>query len=213
MQGARMRRNLLMVGLVFLVFFVLSFLTNILGPIIPDIIDSFHVSLGAAAFLPFSFFLAYGVFSIPAGFLIDRFTEKPVMIAAFLAALGGALGFALHPTFAVAMVSLFTIGAGMAMLQVAINPLLRVAGGEEHFAFNSAFAQFVFGAASFLSPLVYSYLVGNLSGASRRGALVQVLARITPAGLAWASIYWIFAAIAAAMILLLAAIRFPRIEK
>ena len=32
------------------------------------------------------------------------------------------------------------IGAGMAVLQVAINPLLRVAGGEEHFAFNSAFA-------------------------------------------------------------------------
>src|ERR1700758_2975792 len=148
-----------MVGVVFLVFFVLSFLTNILGPIIPDIIDSFHVSLGAAAFLPFSFFLAYGVFSIPAGFLIDRFTEKPVMIAAFLAAVTGAVGFAVHPTYAVAVVSLFTIGAGMAMLQVAINPLLRVAGGEEHFAFNSAFAQFVFGAASFLSPRVYSYIV------------------------------------------------------
>src|SRR6516162_8106742 len=99
MLGARMRRNLVMVGMVFLVFFVLSFLTNILGPIIPDIIDSFHVSLGAAAFLPFSFFLAYGVFSIPAGFLVDRFTEKPVMIAAFIAAFLGALSFAMHPTY------------------------------------------------------------------------------------------------------------------
>ena len=76
-----MRRNYFIVGIVFLTFFVLSFLTNILGPIIPDIIDSFHVSLAAAAFLPFSFFLAYGVLSVPAGFLVDRFTEKPVMIA------------------------------------------------------------------------------------------------------------------------------------
>ena len=202
-----------MVGLVFLVFFVLSFLTNILGPIIPDIIDGFHVSMGTAAFLPFSFFLAYGVFSIPAGFLIERFTEKPVMMASFLAALLGAFSFAVHPTYSVAVASLFTIGAGMAMLQVAINPLLRVAGGEEHFAFNSAFAQFVFGAASFISPLIYSYMVSNVSQANGRGPLLRLFARITPPGLSWVSIYWIFAAVAMAMFLLLWAIRFPRIDK
>jgi FHS family L-fucose permease-like MFS transporter len=207
------RRNYFIVALVFLVFFVLSFLTNILGPIIPDIIDSFHVSLGAAAFLPFSFFLAYGVLSVPAGFLVERFTEKPVMIAAFLAALVGALAFAIHPTYWVSVVSLFTIGAGMAMLQVAINPLLRVAGGEEHFAFNSAFAQFVFGAASFISPLIYAWMVNNLPHAASRGSLLQMMARITPSELPWVSIYWIFAAVSAAMTILLVVIRLPRIER
>ena len=55
------------------------------------------------------------------------------------------------------MISLFMIGSSMAALQVAINPLLRVAGGEEHFAFNSAFAQLIFGIASFLSPQLYLY--------------------------------------------------------
>ncbi|HEY1896183.1 MAG TPA: MFS transporter [Terracidiphilus sp.] len=212
-MGVGVRRNYFIVGLVFLVFFVLSFLTNILGPIIPDIIDSFHVSLGAAAFLPFSFFLAYGVLSVPAGFLVERFTEKPVMLAAFLAALAGALAFAIHPTYWVSVVSLFTIGAGMAMLQVAINPLLRVAGGEEHFAFNSAFAQFVFGAASFISPLIYAWMVNNLPHAASRGFLLQVMARITPRDLPWVSIYWIFAAVSAAMTILLAVIRLPRIER
>ena len=49
------------------------------------------------------------------------------------------------------MFSLFLIGLGMAMLQVAINPLLRVAGGEEHFAFNSVLGQLVFGLASVLT--------------------------------------------------------------
>ena len=209
----RVRRSYFIVGIVFLVFFVLSFLTNILGPIIPDIIDSFHVSLAAAAFLPFSFFLAYGVLSVPAGFLVDRFTEKPVMIAAFIAAFLGALSFAIHPTYTVSVLSLFVIGAGMAMLQVAINPLLRVAGGEEHFAFNSAVAQFVFGAASFISPLIYAYMVNNLPQASRHGLALRVLAGITPSHLQWASIYWIFAAVAAGMILLLAVIRLPRIER
>ena len=43
----------------------------------------FHVSLATAAFLPFSFFIAYGVMSIPAGFLVERFTEKPVIVACF----------------------------------------------------------------------------------------------------------------------------------
>ncbi len=51
----------------------------------------------------------------------------------------------------------------MAMLQVVINPLLRVSGGEEHYSFNSVLAQLIFGAASFLSPLVYSYFVLNLN--------------------------------------------------
>src|SRR6201993_330317 len=157
-----MARNRTMVGIVFLTFFVMSLLTNILGPIVPDIISSFKVSLTAAALLPFSFFIAYGVMSIPAGFLVERFGEKPVMIAAFLAGTAGSLSFALHPSYEVAVISLFVMGSGMATLQTAINPLLRVAGGEEHFAFNSALAQLIFGSASFLSPYMYSYLVVNL---------------------------------------------------
>ena len=92
-----MARNRYIVGLVFLTFFVMSLLTNILGPIVPDIITSFGVSLTAAALLPFSFFIAYGVMSIPAGFWVERFTEKPVMIAAFLAGTIGSLSFALVP--------------------------------------------------------------------------------------------------------------------
>ena len=154
-----MTRNRYMVSLVLLTFFVISLLTNIINAIVPDIISSFRVSLMAAGFLVFAFFIAYGVMSIPAGFLVERFTEKPVMIVSFLAATLGSLSFALLPRYNVAVVSLFAIGAGMATLQVAINPLLRVAGGEEHYAFNSALAQLVFGSASFISPRIYSYLV------------------------------------------------------
>jgi fucose permease len=208
-----MRKNNAIVALVFVIFFVLSFLTNILGPIVPDIISSFHVSLAAAALLPFSFFIAYGVMSIPAGFLVDRFAEKPVVVASFIAALAGALSFALVPTYSVAVVSLFVIGAGMAALQVAINPLLRVAGGEEHFAFNSAFAQLIFGGASFLSPLIFSYLVENLSAHNTSGPLLKTLAIITPQSLPWVSIYWIFAVCSAAMVLVLMGVRFPTVER
>src|ERR1700722_5361192 len=170
-----MARNKFLVGLVFLVFFAISLLSNILGPIVPDIISNFSIELGAAGFLVFAFFIAYGVMSIPAGFLVERYSEKPVMIWAFLGAALGSIGFALHPTYKVAFVSLFVIGGGMATLQVAINPLLRTAGGEEHFALNETLAQVCFGSASFLSPWIYSYLVVHLPYRHDQGLLLHIL--------------------------------------
>ncbi len=208
-----MAKNRYMVGLVFLTFFVIALLTNILGPILPDIINSFRVSMTAAAFLAFAFFIAYGVMSIPAGFLVERFSEKPVMIFAFLAGALGSLSFALFPSYRVAFGSWFVIGAGMAALQVAINPLLRVSGGEENYAFNSAVAQLVFGSASFLSPRVYSYLVLNLSTpGGNQNAFLDLMRRLTPAQLPWASIYWVFAATASLMVVVLFLTRFPRVQ-
>ena len=207
------RRYPLIVLLVFLVFFVISFLTNILGPLVPDIIEGFDLSLGLAGFLPFAFFVAYGVMSIPAGMLLERYREKRVMVAAFALAFAGSLLFASTPTFAVALPSLFLIGIGMTMLQVAINPLLRAAGGEEHFAFLSVLGQLVFGSASFLSPLVYSYLVTQPEGRCRRARpLVALLARQVPRELPWVSLYWLFAAVTLLMVVLLAAVRLPRFE-
>jgi len=188
--------------LVFLIFFVISFLTNILGPLIPDIISGFRLSLGLAGFLPFAFFVAYGVMSIPAGMLLERFREKPVMIAAFAAAFAGSLLFATMPKYEIALVSLFLIGIGMTLLQVAINPLLRVAGGEEHFAANSVAAQLVFGGASFISPFVYSYLVTH----------PDTFASLVPRALPWVSLYWVFAAVTLLMVVLIAVLRLPRYE-
>ena len=87
-----MKSNLIIVALIFLIFSVISFLTNILGPLVPDIIDSFDLSIGIAGFLPFSFFVAYGVMSIPSGILIERYSEKTVLIAGFVLAFVAALG-------------------------------------------------------------------------------------------------------------------------
>jgi len=208
-----MKRNIFIVALIFLIFFVISFLTNILGPLVPDIIRSFSLTLTLAGFLPFSFFIAYGVMSIPAGMLVERYKEKRVMLAAFLMALAGALFFASVPRFSVALTSLFLIGIGMAMLQVAINPLLRVAGGEEHFAFNSVFAQLIFGLASFLSPKVYSYLVLNLPGESGRSNwFLDVLRKLVPNSLPWVSLYWVFSIVTLAMVVVMAVVRLPKVE-
>ena len=203
-------RSKFLVGIILFVFFVISFLTNIIGPLVPDIINAFNLSLSMAAFLPFSFFLAYGVMSIPSGFLVEYIGEKKVMVMAFFISSFGALFFSINPNYLFYIISLFLIGSGMAMLQVSINPLLRNIGGEKEFAFNSVLGQLFFGLASFISPLIYSYLITKLlvDGASSN-YIILFFKKITFPNLRWVSLYWIFALVSFLMCIILIFTNFP----
>lgn len=208
-----MKRNYSIVALILVIFFVISFLTNILGALNPSVSESFNLSETMAGFLPFSFFIAYGVMSIPAGFMVEKFGEKKLILFAFSLALLGSILFASVPTFGVFIFTLFTIGTGMAVLQVVINPLLRVSGGEENYAFTSVMAQLIFGAASFVSPQVYSWLVTTIDKAdSPQGWFVSTISRFTPIEMSWVSIYWIFAIASLLMILLVLFVAFPKVK-
>ena len=208
-----MKRSYVIVGLILLIFFVISLLQNMLGPLIPDIIEDFGLSLTLAGFMPFSFFIAYAVMSIPSGYLIERFSEKVILVAAFLVAFIGALLFATNPRFTPALLSLFLMGCGMAMLQVAINPLLRVSGGEEHFAFNSVLGQLFFGSASFISPRIYTFLVHNLQDEKDSGNfIIRSLKQVVPDDMPWVSLYWVFVVITLIMILVILQARLPKVD-
>jgi fucose permease len=208
-----MKRNYYLILLIFLIFFAISFLTNILGSINPNVSDSFHLTGTMTGMLPFSFFIAYGLMSIPDGMIIQKYHEKQSLTFSWILSFAGALLFSLFPVFPVFLFSLFMIGCGMAIMQVAIYPLLRTAGGEEHFAFNSVIAQLVFGAASFLSPFVYSYLVLGLGGQqTNNGFLIKLMASLTPHGLPWVSIYLLFTLISLAMMVIILITRFPKVE-
>ena len=208
-----MKRNYSIVALILIIFFVISFLSNILGALNPSISKSFNLSETMAGFLPFSFFIAYGVMSIPAGFLVEKFGEKKTILFAFLLALLGSLLFSHFPTLPVFIFTLFTIGTGMAVLQVAINPLLRVAGGEENYAFTSVVAQLIFGAASFVSPHVYSWLVTNIDKKSDiKNWFITLLSEVVPANMSWVSMYWVFAIVSVLMVFLVLVISIPKIE-
>lgn len=208
-----MKRNYSIVALVLITFFVISFLTNILGALNPSVSESFSLSETMAGFLPFSFFIAYGVMSIPAGFMVEKFGEKKLILVAFTLPLLGSILFTSVPTFGVFILTLFTIGTGMAFLQVVINPLLRVSGGEENYAFTSVLAQLIFGAASFISPQVYSWLVLNIDKTNAsKGWFITTISKFTPIEMSWVSIYWIFAIASLLMIFLVVTISFPKVE-
>ncbi|MGF7039232.1 MFS transporter [Mucilaginibacter lappiensis] len=206
-----MKRNYYIVALIMLIFFVISFLTNVIGPLIPDIIKVFNLSYTMAGVLPLAFFIAYGVMSVPSAIMLETFKEKKIMVAAFIVAFLGSLLLAMVPNYLSAIVSLFLIGCGMAMLQVVINPLLRTSGGEENYAFTSVLAQLIFGLASFLSPLVYSYMVKALKE-DNSGGIMGLLHSLVPDNLPWISLYWLFTVICLAMVILLALTKFPKVE-
>ncbi len=211
-----MKRNIGLLALIMMFWFVISFITNILGPLIPDIISGFSLTnLAMAGFIPTFFFIAYAIMSIPAGILIDRFGEKPVLFCGFLMPFIGTILFACMPTYPMLLASCFIIGLGMAMLQTVLNPLQRAVGGEENYAFVAELAQFMFGIASFISPLVYTYLIKKLDPVTYeagKNIFIDSLAAVTPTSLPWVSLYWVFTVILLIMLVAVAISKFPRIE-
>ncbi|MDO3625813.1 MFS transporter [Mucilaginibacter sp. BT774] len=205
-----MKRSYYIVALIMLTFFVISFLTNVIGALNDDFINGFHISGFFASFYPFAFFIAYGLVSIPTSMILEKYKEKKIMVFGFIVSFLGSLLLALDPTPLTTAVSLFLVGSGMAMLQVVINPLLRTAGGEEHYAFNSVLAQLIFGGASFLSPLVYSYFVVHFNDAQNK--FLTLFHSIVPENLPWVSLYWQFAAISLLMIIIIRLTKFPKVE-
>jgi len=190
-----MRKSALLMLFIMVIWFVISFVTNLIGPLMPTIISDFHLSLALAGFLPFSFFLAYGLISIPAGALVEARGPRTTLLAAFALNLAGCLAISLYPVYAVVIAGLFVIGLGMAMLQVVINPLMRTTGGEAHFAFFAVMAQLVFGLASYASPFVYSALMRQPGAATRP--------------LVWVQLYWAFVVVYVILIAITASLRIP----
>jgi fucose permease len=89
--------------------------------------------------------------------------------------------------------------------------MLRVAGGEEHFAFNSVLAQLIFGLASFLSPYLYKYLVNDVSDTENN--IAALLKGLVPENLPWVSLYVVFSVIAFFLFIIVLVTKYPKIEK
>ncbi len=205
-----MNRSYFKVGLIMLIFVVISFVTNIIDPMGTDVQASFRLTETQVGYLASALFIAYAVMSIPAGILVEKLSAKTVLLAAFVLSGLGALAFAARPSFAVAIPALFVIGVGFAMLQVVINPLLRVSGGEEHYAFFGNMSQMIFALGSTLSPHLYVWLTRGIRGGTQEG-LVGLLSRQVPEGMSWVALYWVFAAILLAMVVVIAVVRMPKV--
>ena len=175
---------------IFLVFFIMGF-GDAVGTLVGFVTREFNLSPAVAGLLPFFGFLAFGLFSVPLGILADKKGQKFVL----LLFLGLVLVGELIPVISIAryeyvLIPIFFIGVGMTALQVVGNPMMRTVSAPGMFSRNLTFAQFIKSIGSNAAPYILPLVVAM--------------------GIAWQSIFGIFALVVAVALL---SVSFLKIEK
>jgi MFS transporter, FHS family, L-fucose permease len=112
-------------------FFAWGFITNLIDPLIPAVVEIFGLKMSDAFLTQFAFFIAYGVFSLPGGALVARIGYAKTILISLCAMLVACLIFpaATHlNSYELMLVALFILGGGITVLQVAANPLSAALG-------------------------------------------------------------------------------------
>ncbi|NIJ37151.1 FHS family L-fucose permease-like MFS transporter [Sphingopyxis panaciterrae] len=148
--------------LAFAVFFLLGGVTNINDLLVGKFKAMFHLTHADANLVQMAFFIAYGAFSIPAGIIMSKLGYIRTFVLGFV--IVAAASFLFIPASAAAsytgfLAALFGIGAGITVLQVAMNPVITTLGPIETSHSRLTFAQsfnsigvtlMVYGGATFL---------------------------------------------------------------
>jgi FHS family L-fucose permease-like MFS transporter len=144
---------------IFLAFFVMGFVDAV-GTLVGFAEKEFHLTGGEAGLLPFCGFIAFALFSVPAGVLADRRGKKTLLVLSLAVILAGQL----IPSLTIGRYSLllgaiFLIGAGMAALQVAGNPIMRDVSPPGLYPRNLTFAQFIKSLGSISGPYLATLVI------------------------------------------------------
>ena len=108
-----------------LLYISFGLLTSVIGVIIDRFQEQYHVSLKIAALLPFAFFLAYGLFSIPFGIAMDKYRAKSILLLGTALMAIGSFLFYFSQTYQVVIFMIFLVGTGVTAIQIAGNPFIR----------------------------------------------------------------------------------------
>ena len=139
---------------IFLVFLAMGF-SDALGPFVSLAKREFHLTTAAASMIPLAGLSMYGLLPIPAGVLQSRRGKKFVLLLGLLITLAGLLnasfGLTTFPRF---LLTVVMIGAGVSILQVAGNPLMRDVSASGKFPRNLVLGQFVKAIGSLSGPII-----------------------------------------------------------
>jgi FHS family L-fucose permease-like MFS transporter len=115
-------------------FFLWGFITVLVDSLVPRLKDVFEMSYAKTVLVQFAFFVAFFVFSLPAGFLLSKIGYKKGIVLGLLTMALGCLLFypaASYRAFPVFLIGYFTLAGGITILQVAANPYVALLGSEE----------------------------------------------------------------------------------
>ena len=117
-----------------ILFFLWGFITVLVDSLVPRLKDVFEMSYAKTVLVQFAFFLAFFVFSLPAGFILSKIGYKKGIVLGLITMAIGCLLFypaASNRIFWVFLVGYFTLAGGITILQVAANPYVALLGSEE----------------------------------------------------------------------------------
>lgn len=111
-----------------------GFITVLVDSLIPRLREVFELTFFQAGLVQFAFFMAYGLLSIPSGFILSKIGyKKGILLGLGIMGIGCLLFYpaASYRMFPVFLIGYFVLAGGMTVLQVAANPYVAVLGSEE----------------------------------------------------------------------------------
>lgn len=184
------RISILIIGLLFFVFGFVSWVNAIL---IPYFKIACELTNFKAYLVTFAFYISYFVMAVPSSFLLKKVGFKKGMMIGFWAMSVGAFIFvpaAFSRIYEIFLAGLFTIGAGLSILQTAANPYITVLGPIERAAQRISIMGIFNKGAGILAPIVFAAVVlkatdtdlfkalGTMSDTERNAALDELIRRV-----------------------------------
>jgi len=115
-------------------FFLWGFITVLVDSLVPRLKDVFEMSYAKTVLVQFAFFVAFFVFSLPAGAILAKIGYKKGIVFGLLTMALGCILFypaAEYRLFSVFLIGYFTLAGGITVLQVAANPYVTLLGTED----------------------------------------------------------------------------------
>jgi len=160
-------------------FFAWGFVTSLIDPLIAAVRRVFDLSLAEAMLTASAWFIAYGVASLPAAWILSRLGYSKAIIAALATMVVGCV---IVPVATVAdfypgvLVALFVIASGVTLLQVAANPLSAALGPQKTAHFRLTFSQAFNSLGTTLGPIIGSSILLT-GGVFTAGAVITAATR------------------------------------
>lgn len=155
-------------------FFIFGFVTWLNSSLILFVKVGFDVDNVGAFLIPMAFYLSYFFLALPSAVVLKRTGMKRGMALGLLVMAVGSILFAIFMgsySYVGALVALFVIGAGLALLQTASNPYVSILGPIESGAKRVAIMGICNKFAGGVAPYVFGALL--LSGATAYAAKIR----------------------------------------
>ncbi|TMM28587.1 sugar MFS transporter [Polaribacter aestuariivivens] len=160
-------------------FFLWGFITVLVDSLVPRLKDVFEMSYAKTVLVQFAFFVAFFVFSLPAGAILSKIGYKKGIVLGLLTMAAGCLLFypaASFRSFPVFLFGYFTLAGGITILQVAANPYVALLGSEDGASSRLNLSQAFNSLGTTIAPVVGALFL--LSDSVKTSAEINLLSDI-----------------------------------